>query len=74
MVWVLQPSLKVGCPWGAGGGRAPWPEGQVPGSLPFGVPPVQKTVALGQQPVKDCRRSGFVQPVCWDLSSGLLPR
>ena len=79
MVWVLQPSLKVG---GAHGGmEAAEPRGQRARRL--GVCPSVSLLyrrwlpwgkALGQQQVKDCRRSGFVQPICWDLGSGSLPR
>lgn len=51
MVWVLQPSLKVG---GTHGGmEVAEPCGQRArrlGVCPSGVPPVQKMVALGQGP------------------------
>lgn len=49
-VGAAAPPESWGCPWGDGGGRALWPEGQAPSSLPFGIPPVQKMVALGQGP------------------------
>ena len=78
MVWVLQPPLKVGVAHGGMeaaepcGQRARRPAVYLSVSLlyrrwlPWGK-------ALGQQQVKNCRHSGFVQPICWDHGSGLCP-
>lgn len=79
VVWVLRHPLKVG---GAHGGmEAAEPCGQR-ARRPAVYPSVSLLYrrwlpwgkALRQQQVKNCRHSGFVQPVCWDRSSGSLPR